>query len=52
MNEGSSRSHSVFCVTIEQTDTNSGTKKRGRLYLVDLAGSEMVRKTGAQVLKI
>ena len=36
MNEGSSRSHSVFCVTVEQVDTRSGSRKKGRLYLVDL----------------
>ena len=47
MNEGSSRSHSVFIVTLSQTDTKDGSVKRGKLYLVDLAGSEMVRKTGA-----
>lgn len=47
MNEGSSRSHSVFVVAITQKDTQEGTSRRGNLYLVDLAGSEMVRKTGA-----
>ena len=47
MNEGSSRSHSVFIITVGQTDNTTGNKKMGRLYLVDLAGSEMIRKTGA-----
>ena len=43
MNEGSSRSHSLFCVTVEQRNDAAGEVKSGRLYLVDLAGSEMVR---------
>lgn len=47
MNEGSSRSHSVFMVTLFQRHVESGATKTGKLYLVDLAGSEMVRKTGA-----
>jgi kinesin family protein 5 len=47
MNLESSRSHSIFVVTIKQKDTNSGTEKVGTLYLVDLAGSEKVGKTGA-----
>ncbi|KAI9911913.1 hypothetical protein PsorP6_009619 [Peronosclerospora sorghi] len=47
MNEGSSRSHSVFMVTLCQRNLESQATKAGKLYLVDLAGSEMVRKTGA-----
>lgn len=47
MNEGSSRSHSVFIVTLFQRHLENGATKAGKLYLVDLAGSEMVRKTGA-----
>jgi kinesin family protein 5 len=47
MNLESSRSHSIFVVTIKQKDTGSGTEKIGTLYLVDLAGSEKVGKTGA-----
>lgn len=47
MNSESSRSHSIFVVTIKQKDTSSGTEKAGTLYLVDLAGSEKVGKTGA-----
>ena len=47
MNNESSRSHSVFIVTITQKNEKSGTVKKGKLYLVDLAGSEKVRKTGA-----
>jgi kinesin family protein 5 len=47
MNEGSSRSHSVFTLTVNQKDTRSGVMKSGKLVLVDLAGSEMVRKSNA-----
>lgn len=47
MNEGSSRSHSVFTITISQRDVNTASTKSGKLVLVDLAGSEMVRKTNA-----
>ncbi|ETN41020.1 uncharacterized protein HMPREF1541_02953 [Cyphellophora europaea CBS 101466] len=47
MNLESSRSHSIFVVTINQKDVNTGSQKSGMLYLVDLAGSEKVGKTGA-----
>lgn len=47
MNAESSRSHSIFLITINQKNTESGAQKTGNLYLVDLAGSEKVGKTGA-----
>ncbi|KAJ8462211.1 hypothetical protein ONZ45_g18019 [Pleurotus djamor] len=47
MNAESSRSHSIFLITIQQRNTETGTMKTGNLYLVDLAGSEKVGKTGA-----
>lgn len=47
MNAESSRSHSIFSLTVSQKDTHTGTSKIGMLYLVDLAGSEKVGKTGA-----
>jgi len=47
MNAESSRSHSIFLITINQRNTDTGTQKTGNLYLVDLAGSEKVGKTGA-----
>ncbi|KAH9926211.1 kinesin heavy chain [Fomitopsis serialis] len=47
MNAESSRSHSIFLVTIRQRNTETGAQKTGNLYLVDLAGSEKVGKTGA-----
>lgn len=47
MNAESSRSHSIFLITISQKNLDSGAQKTGNLYLVDLAGSEKVGKTGA-----
>lgn len=47
MNAESSRSHSIFVVTITQKNVESGSAKSGQLFLVDLAGSEKVGKTGA-----
>ena len=47
MNEHSSRSHSIFIMTIHQNNIKDLTAKTGKLYLVDLAGSEKVSKTGA-----
>ena len=46
MNEHSSRSHSIFIMTIHQTNVKDLTAKTGKLYLVDLAGSEKISKTG------
>ena len=48
MNDNSSRSHSVFTITVTQKDTSNGSSKSGKLVLVDLAGSEMVRKSKVQ----
>ncbi|TMW64781.1 hypothetical protein Poli38472_011661 [Pythium oligandrum] len=49
MNEGSSRSHSIFTVVVEVSEKISGQEhfKAGKLNLVDLAGSERQSKTGA-----
>ncbi len=47
MNAESSRSHSLFILTIVMTNTEDGSCKTGNLYLVDLAGSEKISKTGA-----
>ena len=44
MNEGSSRSHTVFRININSTDKD-GIIKQSQLNLVDLAGSEGVSKT-------
>ncbi|KAL0239027.1 hypothetical protein PCE1_004718 [Barthelona sp. PCE] len=50
MNATSSRSHSIFSITVEtcETDDKGNDQFRaGKLNLVDLAGSERVGKTGA-----
>ncbi|KAJ3027917.1 UNVERIFIED_CONTAM: Kinesin-like protein kif3b [Siphonaria sp. JEL0065] len=52
MNETSSRSHSIFTITIESSESGGGVDGEdrfvlGKLHLVDLAGSERQSKTGA-----
>ena len=54
MNQESSRSHSIFTVTIERTEKLGANPSKddshirvGKLNLVDLAGSERQSKTGA-----
>ncbi|XP_055922428.1 osmotic avoidance abnormal protein 3 isoform X2 [Eupeodes corollae] len=54
MNAGSSRSHSIFTISLEQMETSSieGSERKpgirkGKLNLVDLAGSERQNKTQA-----
>ena len=46
MNAVSSRSHSLFILTLTQK-FKDGSSKTGKLNLADLAGSEKVNKTGA-----
>ncbi|XP_061203784.1 kinesin heavy chain isoform X2 [Neopsephotus bourkii] len=48
MNEHSSRSHSIFLISVRQENVETEQKRSGKLYLVDLAGSEKVSKTGAE----
>lgn len=45
MNERSSRSHSLFILTVTQKHMKTDTVKHSKLYLVDLAGSEKIAKT-------
>merc|ERR1712137_435581 len=50
MNEESSRSHSIFLITIEQCEIGGDGENHirvGKLNMVDLAGSERQSKTGA-----
>ena len=50
MNENSSRSHSIFTITIESSEVGADGEEHiraGKLNLVDLAGSERQSKTGA-----
>ena len=48
MNQDSSRSHSIFTITIESSETGADGKSHirvGKLNIVDLAGSERQSKT-------
>ncbi|KAK9804380.1 hypothetical protein WJX72_010110 [[Myrmecia] bisecta] len=50
LNKQSSRSHSVFCITVHMREIAPDGEeviKIGKLYLVDLAGSENVGRSGA-----
>ena len=50
MNKESSRSHSIFTITIEMiigSDPKSSSLRVGKYHLVDLAGSERQSKSGA-----
>jgi kinesin family protein 5 len=45
MNATSSRSHSIFSLTVYQKNTKTEASKIGKLYFCDLAGSECISKT-------
>lgn len=50
MNAHSSRSHSLFSITVERSELGADNKQHirvGKLNMVDLAGSERIAKTGA-----
>ena len=50
MNDFSSRSHTIFTITLERSEIGVDKKQHlrmGKLHLVDLAGSERQAKTGA-----
>ena len=44
MNDKSSRSHSIFILTVFQKNNKTDSSKSGKLFLVDLAGSEKLSK--------
>lgn len=48
MNAQSSRSHSLFMVTIFQRNCSNESTRVGKMYFVDLAGSEKLKKTGVE----
>uniref|UniRef100_A0AAR5QK46 Kinesin motor domain-containing protein n=2 Tax=Dendroctonus ponderosae TaxID=77166 RepID=A0AAR5QK46_DENPD len=49
MNEQSSRSHSIFTISIDMANKSDAyLSKSSKLHLVDLAGSERSKKTGAE----
>jgi len=45
MNAVSSRSHSVFCIKLNQKHPDKTTKSSSRLFMADLAGSERVSRS-------
>ena len=55
MNSESSRSHSIFSITVECAeldDLGEAHIRVGKLNLVDLAGSERQNKTGAEGIRL
>ncbi|XP_015769144.1 PREDICTED: kinesin-like protein KIFC3 [Acropora digitifera] len=48
MNEHSSRSHALLCVTVIGENQITGQRTTGKLNLVDLAGSEKISKSGVE----
>lgn len=55
MNAGSSRSHSIFSITIETScigPSGEPQVRMGKLHLVDLAGSERQSKTEAEGMRL
>jgi len=52
MNANSSRSHTVFTITVIQKDRETGDTLTGVLNLVDLAGSERLKKTESQGVRL
>ena len=54
MNKDSSRSHSIFTISLEMMNTvgENSTIRSGKLNLVDLAGSERQAKTGLSIRRL
>jgi hypothetical protein len=52
MNSVSSRSHTVFNLTVTHRDKTTGELIMGMLNLVDLAGSERIKKSESQGLRL
>lgn len=49
MNERSSRAHSIFILSLSQTNLATGVQRTSKMFLADLGGSEQVKKS--QVFK-
>lgn len=52
MNDRSSRSHSIFIISIEGKCAKTGSHTEGILNLVDLAGSERIAKSGVTGIRL
>ena len=52
MNATSSRSHTIFALTVIQRDKSTGQAFTGVLNLVDLAGSERIKKSESQGIRL
>jgi len=52
MNSVSSRSHTVFTITVIQRDKSTGSGITGKLNLVDLAGSERLKKSESEGIRL
>ena len=52
MNATSSRSHTVFAISVIQRDKSTGQAFSGCLNLVDLAGSERLKKSESQGIRL
>eukprot|EP00440_Ansanella_granifera_P042838 gb/GFBE01046443.1/.p1 GENE.gb/GFBE01046443.1/~~gb/GFBE01046443.1/.p1 ORF type:complete len:819 (+),score=212.23 gb/GFBE01046443.1/:1-2457(+) len=48
MNDASTRSHCLFIIWVDSTQSGSDVVRRSKLHLVDLAGSERVSQTGVE----
>merc|ERR1719198_2942595 len=45
MNPGSSRSHTILCITMHTTNRETSRQHQGKILLVDLAGCERLKKS-------
>jgi len=52
INEVSSRSHTVFTISVVQRDPHTGESIKGMLNLVDLAGSERLKKSESSGIRL
>jgi len=52
MNAVSSRSHTVFTITVLQRERSTGNGISGKLNLVDLAGSERLKKSESEGMRL
>ena len=51
MNKRSSRSHSIFLLTVFQRNNKTESTRNGKLFLVDMAGSEKQKKNKGKIIE-